>query len=36
MLEVSVPGGVFCRNWLNLRVTFQPVIQKARVVEPKT
>ena len=27
---------MFCRNWLKLRITFQPVMQKARVVEPKT
>ena len=26
---------MFCRNWLKLRITFQPVMQKARVVEPK-
>ena len=26
----------FCRNWLKLRVTVQLVMQKARVVEPKT
>ena len=24
---------MFCRNWLKLRITFQPVMQKARVVE---
>ena len=29
-------GGVFCRNWLKLRITFQPSMQKARVVEQKT
>ena len=29
-------GGVFCWNWLKLRVTVQLVMQKARVVEPKT
>ena len=29
-------GGVFCRNWLKLRITFQPLMQKARVVEQKT
>ena len=28
-------GGVFCWNWLKLRITVQPVMQKARVVEPK-
>ena len=28
--------GVFCRNWLKLRITFQPLMQKARVVEQKT
>ena len=27
---------MFCRNWLKLRITVQPVMQKARVVEPKT
>ena len=27
---------MFCRNLLKLRTTVQPVIQKARVVEPKT
>ena len=27
---------MFCRNWLKLRITFQPVMQKARVVEEKT
>ena len=27
---------MFCRNWLKLRITFQPLMQKARVVEPKT
>ena len=27
---------MFCRNWLKLRITFQPVMQKARVVEQKT
>ena len=27
---------MFCQNWLKLRITFQPVMQKARVVEPKT
>ena len=27
---------MFCRNSLKLRTTVQPVIQKARVVEPKT
>ena len=26
---------MFCLNWLKLRITFQPVMQKARVVEPK-
>ena len=36
MLEVGVVHGVFCRNWLKLRITFQPLMQKARVVEPKT
>ena len=29
-------GGVFCRNWLKLRITVQPVMQEARVIEPKT
>ena len=29
-------GGVFCRNLLKLRIIFQSVMQKARVVEPKT
>ena len=29
-------GGGFCWNWLKLRITVQPVMQKARVVEPKT
>ena len=28
--------GVFHRNLLKLRITVQPVMQKARVVEPKT
>ena len=28
--------GVFCRNWLKLRITVQPVMQEARVIEPKT
>ena len=28
--------GVFRRNLLKLRITVQPVMQKARVVEPKT
>ena len=27
---------MFCCNALKLRITFQPVMQKARVVEPKT
>ena len=27
---------MFCRNLLKLRITFQAVMQKARVVEPKT
>ena len=27
---------MFCRNWLKLRKTFQPVMQQARVVEQKT
>ena len=27
---------MFCRNWLKLRIIFQPVMQKAKVVEPKT
>ena len=27
---------MFCRNSLKLRITVQPVMQKARVVEPKT
>ena len=27
---------MFCRNLLKLRITVQPVMQKARVVEPKT
>ena len=27
---------MFCRNWLKLRITFQPSMQKARVVEQKT
>ena len=27
---------MFCQNSLRLRITFQPLIQKARVVEPKT
>ena len=27
---------MFCRNWLKLRITFQPVMQKAIVVEPKS
>ena len=27
---------MFCRNWLKLRITFQPLMQKARVVEQKT
>ena len=27
---------MLCRNWLKLRIAFQPVMQKARVVEPKT
>ena len=35
MLEVGVVG-VFHRNLLKLRITVQPVMQKARVVEPKT
>ena len=26
---------MFCRNWLKLKITFQPVMQKAKVVEPK-
>ena len=29
-------GGMFCRNWLKQRITFHPVMQKARVVEQKT
>ena len=29
-------GGVFYQNLLKLRITFQPVMQKARVIEPKT
>ena len=29
-------GGVFCWNLLKLRITVQPVMQKARMVEPKT
>ena len=29
-------GEVFCQNWLKLRITSRPVMQKARVVEPKT
>ena len=28
-------SGVFCRNSLKLRKTAKPVMQKARVVEPK-
>ena len=35
ILEVGAVGCFFFRNWLKLR-TFQPVMQKARVVEPKT
>ena len=27
---------MFCRNWLKLRMPFQPLMQKARVVEQKT
>ena len=27
---------MFCRNWLKLRITFQPIMQKAMVVEQKT
>ena len=27
---------MFCWNWLKLRITFQHVMQNARVVEPKT
>ena len=27
---------MFCRNSLKLRITFQPIMQKARGVEPKT
>ena len=27
---------MFCRNLLKLRITFQPVMQKARVIELKT
>ena len=27
---------MFFWNWLKLRITVQPVMQKARVVEPKT
>ena len=27
---------MFCRNLLKLRITVQPMMQKARVVEPKT
>ena len=27
---------MFCQNWLKLRITVQPVMQKARVVETKT
>ena len=27
---------MFCRNWLKLRINFQPLMQKARVVEQKT
>ena len=27
---------MFCQNLLKLRITVQPVMQKARVVEPKT
>ena len=27
---------MFCQNWLKLRITVQPVMQKARVVKPKT
>ena len=27
---------MFCRNWLKLRITFQTVMRKARVVEQKT
>ena len=26
---------VFCQNSLKLRITYQPVMQKARVIEPK-
>ena len=26
---------MFCWNWLKLRITFQPLMPKARVVEPK-
>ena len=29
-------GGVLCRIALKLRITFQPVMQNARVIEPKT
>ena len=36
MLEVGVVGCFVGINWLKLRITFQPVMQKARVVEPKT
>ena len=27
---------MFCQNWLKLRITVQPVMQKERVIEPKT
>ena len=27
---------MFCRNWPRLKITVKPVMQKARVVEPKT
>ena len=27
---------MFCRNLLKLKITVQPVMQKARAVEPKT
>ena len=27
---------MFCQNWLKLRIAVQPVMQKVRVVEPKT
>ena len=35
-LPISWRGGVFCWNWLKLRISFQPLMQKAIVVEQKT